>query len=89
MSTEVAEVIFGKVKGLPPEQQREVLYFVERLQLNTGSMGTNVETEPQDKPIWEVIDEIVSKVPPEVWDDVPPDGSLNHDHYLYGAPKKG
>ena len=89
MSTEIAEVIFDKVQALPPEQQREVLSFVERLQLSSGLTGANAVTEPKTKTIWEEIDEIVSEVPPEAWDEVPPDGSLNHDHYLYGSPKKG
>lgn len=30
---------------------------------------------------------IQSQVPQAEWDQVPHDGSINHDHYLYGAPK--
>jgi hypothetical protein len=31
---------------------------------------------------------ISSKVPKNAWRSVPPDGSHNHDHYLYGSPRK-
>jgi hypothetical protein len=78
MSAEVAQTIFEKVKALPPERQDEVLRFVE---------GLTTET-PSVRPIWEEIREIVKDVPDEVWERLPSDGSLNVDHYLYGAPKK-
>lgn len=79
MSTEIAQVIFDKVKDLETDQQREVLNFVERLR---------APDKPASKSIWEEIREIVEDVPDEVWEQLPRDGSLNVDHYLYGAPKK-
>jgi hypothetical protein len=79
MSTDVAQAIFERVKDLLPDQQREVLDFVEKLQ---------VPGEPVPKTIWEEIREIVEDVPDDVWERLPRDGSLNIDHYLYGAPKK-
>lgn len=85
MSTEVAEVIFDKVKVLPAEQQSQVLEFVKRL---ADDSQTEVTGANEGRPIWEVIAEISSQVPDEEWDKLPADGSLNHDHYLYGAPKK-
>lgn len=39
------------------------------------------------RPIWQVIAEIGASVPEEEWAKVPKDGSINLDHYLYGAPK--
>ncbi|MEJ7714068.1 MAG: hypothetical protein WKF84_30525 [Pyrinomonadaceae bacterium] len=33
-------------------------------------------------------DELLKDVPREVIDQLPIDGAENHDHYLYGAPKK-
>ena len=79
MSTEVVETIFAKIKTLPPEQQREVLQFVEKL--------SNINSQP-DQTIWQEIREIVQDVPDEEWKRLPRDGSANLDHYLYGAPKK-
>jgi hypothetical protein len=36
---------------------------------------------PEDHPLWQLVGLLDDP-------EVPPDGALNHDHYLYGAPKK-
>ena len=41
-----------------------------------------------DKPIWEIADEIIAGIPKEVLDKLPTDGATQHDHYLYGSPKR-
>lgn len=79
MSTNVVETIFAKVKTLAREQQQEVLQFVENLTSANSQL---------DKTIWQEIREIVKDVPDEEWERLPGDGSVNIDHYLYGAPKK-
>ncbi len=38
--------------------------------------------------ISEVIQEIMSDLPREVFEALPRDGASEHDHYLYGTPKK-
>ena len=40
------------------------------------------------KPYWQVWVDAGKSIPQEDWDKVPHDGSYNHDHYLYGTPKK-
>jgi hypothetical protein len=48
--------------------------------------------ENQDKaneaPIWEVITDIMSAVPDEVFDRLPKDAASQVDHYIYGLPKR-
>ena len=44
--------------------------------------------EAADRSIWEEIDEIMRGVPEDVLRRVPADGAEEHDHYLYGSPKK-
>lgn len=80
MQTDVTQTIAEKVKKLDPEQQKQVLEFVE-------SKFFAIEKK-ETRPIWEVIAEISSEIPDEEWEKLPSDGSVNHDHYLYGAPKK-
>ncbi len=41
-----------------------------------------------DKSIWEKIDEIMRDVPEEALRRLPADGAEQHDHYLYGSPRK-
>ena len=43
---------------------------------------------PAHKPIWEVFQELSADVPGEVWESLPPDLSEQHDHYIYGTPKR-
>ena len=40
------------------------------------------------KPIWERIQERSAVIPDEEWDKLPVDGAEQHDHYLYGTPKR-
>jgi hypothetical protein len=79
MSSNIEEQIIEKLRMLPPEKKEEVLKFTQNL---AG------ENQPRRMSIFEEIDAIVKQVPPEAWDEVPADGSLNVDHYLYGAPKR-
>jgi hypothetical protein len=41
-----------------------------------------------DKPIWEIIDQIISDVPEAVLNSLPTDGAERHDHYLHGTREK-
>lgn len=83
MSSNIEQTVIEKLRALPPEQQEEVLRFVESL-----SRRLKNRTPPERMTIWADIDEIIKEVPAEAWDELPSDGSLNVDHYLYGAPKK-
>jgi Arc/MetJ-type ribon-helix-helix transcriptional regulator len=40
------------------------------------------------KPIWEEILELTADVPDEEWEKLPPDLAEQHDHYIYGTPKR-
>ena len=45
------------------------------------------ETDP-DLPIWEFAVQLMRDAPEEALQALPPDGALQHDHALYGAPKR-
>ena len=40
------------------------------------------------KPIWEKILELTADIPDEVWEKIPTDSAEQHDHYIYGTPKR-
>ena len=84
MSANLEQAILEKIQALPDNKQQEVLALVDEM-LRDEQQPRPSETT---RPIWEIIEEISRQAPPGTWDDVPTDGSLNHDHYLYGAPKK-
>jgi putative addiction module CopG family antidote len=58
-------------------KQREHQQSQPRLENGTGT-----------KSIGEVIDELMSDVPDDGLDRLPVDGAAQHDHYIYGTPKR-
>jgi hypothetical protein len=47
-----------------------------------------VEAKTDSPPIWEVILDNMKDVPAEEFARLPKDGASEHDHYLYGHPKR-
>ena len=45
-------------------------------------------SEQNDRPVWELFEEFTKDLPDEVLAQLPTDGAEQHDHYLYGVPKK-
>jgi hypothetical protein len=43
---------------------------------------------PHRRHISDAIRERMSKIPPEVMATLPKDGASQHDHYIYGLPKR-
>lgn len=39
-------------------------------------------------PIWEVFQKGLQDIPEEELEQLPPDAAEQHDHYIYGTPKK-
>ena len=50
--------------------------------------GAEVEAAQEERPISEVIAELMRDVPAEAWAMMPKDGASEHDHYIYGWPKR-
>jgi hypothetical protein len=54
-------------------------------QTAAGDADESVRPRPS---LWERIRDIVERVPAEAWESVPTDLSEQHDHYIYGTPKR-
>jgi hypothetical protein len=76
------QTIMEKIHRFPPEKLQKMLEYAESLEKGTESSKSKKQT------IWDQIEDIVREVPEEAWSELPIDGSLNVDHYLYGAPKR-
>ncbi len=83
MAANLENTIQEKVKSLPPEKQQRVLSLVEEM-LSEGVTKGPVAS----RPLWEIAEEISSRVPLEEWEKLPIDGAEQHDHYLYGSPRR-
>ena len=80
--TNLEQIIIEKVHTFPPEKQQKILEYAEILEDETISQETEHET------IWDMVKQFADEVPNEAWDELPTDGSINVDHYLYGHKKK-
>lgn len=56
----------------------------------TNGSHTELVKEPEEphKPIWETFIEASREIPDEELDRLPTDGATQHDHYIYGVPKR-
>ena len=79
---------YALVRGLTVEQC--VVQLVEQA-APLAERSAPFEQEPArdpKRPIWEVIAERAQALPPEVLERLPEDGASQHDHYIYGLPKR-
>jgi len=84
MAANLENTIQEKIKALPPEKQQRVLSMVEEMLSEKEVTQERVAV----RPLWEIAEEISAQVPIEEWEKLPADGAEQHDHYLYGSPKK-
>lgn len=83
MSANLEQLILEKIQALPDEKQQEVLALVDEM------LKENHERPAENtRPIWEIIAELSAQIPFEEWEKLPSDGAEQHDHYLYGTPKR-
>ncbi|MCY7345975.1 MAG: hypothetical protein LH614_07100 [Pyrinomonadaceae bacterium] len=80
MSANLQQTIQEQIRVLSEEEMCLVLSFVNGLRKE--------KTSSRAKPISAIFEDLSSELPLEEWRELPSDGAENHDHYLYGAPKK-
>jgi hypothetical protein len=78
VSQSVQQAVIEKLALLSLDKQAEALAFIDAL---------TRDERPRSK-FRAMFEKAIKDVPPEAWDEVPPDASSNIDRYLYGAPEK-
>jgi Arc/MetJ-type ribon-helix-helix transcriptional regulator len=81
----------GRFASLDEAMTEAASLLVQRLnqeQAQATPVANQSDAAPAYKPIWEVFQELSASVPDEVWDALPTDLSQQHDHYIYGTPKR-
>jgi Arc/MetJ-type ribon-helix-helix transcriptional regulator len=81
-----AAVHSGRFASLDEAMTEAATLLVQRLN-QEQNQATAAASQP-GKPIGAVFQELSASVPDEVWDAVPTDLSEQHDHYIYGTPKR-
>ena len=87
----------SRATGKPiPTLIAEALDVLQEREHRGHQDGTTEDHEPApvaspptaEKPIWEIADELFGAIPDEELARLPMDGAAEHDHYLYGWPKR-
>lgn len=60
----------------------------ERPGRTPGETAVTAPPPHRRKSFGEIAAELLADVPEEVFDRLPTDGAAQHDHYLYGTPKR-
>lgn len=74
------ERLINEIELASPSMIDELLNFLELAKTRYASQ--------KKQSFAEFIEELVSDIPPEVLATLPPDSAVEHDHYIYGTPKK-
>ena len=80
MSIDLQQTIQEQIRVLSEDDMKRVLDFMQRLRKEDKSQKA--------KPISAIFEDLSNEIPLEEWQELPTDGAENHDHYLYGSPKK-
>lgn len=74
----VEEQIVEKIRTLSDKEREDVMRYVD------GVISSKARTPS----LGEQIAAIFADVPDEDWEKLPKDGAEQHDHYIYGTPKR-
>ncbi len=80
--------VHAEARGLTLEQL--LLQLAEEVApiIDPSASSDQESLQTPERPIWEVIVERMNALPPEVFEGLPEDGASQHDHYIYGLPKR-
>ena len=88
----LAAVHSGRYPSLDDAMAAAASMLVQRLKQEQAQVVPSAtdqgESANSRKPIWERILERAAAISDEEWDKLPVDGAEQHDHYIYGTPKR-
>jgi Arc/MetJ-type ribon-helix-helix transcriptional regulator len=83
-----AAVQSGQFASADEMIDRLVQEYAQRHRQQPAATQPQPPATPAYKPIWERAAELRKSIPAEEWDKLPKDGATQHDHYIYGTPKR-
>lgn len=79
---------FASIDDAMTEAANLLLQKLNQAPAAAGKPAASEAAATAHKPIWEEIEEITASVPDEEFLKLPVDGAEQHDHYIYGLPKR-
>ena len=83
-----AAVHSGHFASVDAAMTKAASMLLQQLKQEQAPAANQAEAVPAHKSIWEVAADIRNSVPAEEWAKLPVDGAEQHDHYIYGTPKR-
>jgi Arc/MetJ-type ribon-helix-helix transcriptional regulator len=77
----------GRYASLDDAMTEATSLLLQRLE-HEPDLATTPAIMPTCKPIWKEFADIAGSIPDEEWAKLPVDGAEQHDHYIYGKPKR-
>ncbi len=84
MDSTIEQELIETIRVLPEAKQKQILAYARQIR----EIEENLNKKPKKRNLLEKLEELRAKLPADAFEDSPTDGSLNHDYYLYGAPKR-
>jgi hypothetical protein len=85
------EQLLSEIENAPDVMVEEILDFClflkQRQQQKASAPESSTTSKSGIASLLDLVDQIHAQTPPEEWEKLPSDLSINHDHYLYGTPK--
>ncbi|MBV5272627.1 MAG: antitoxin family protein [Lamprocystis purpurea] len=73
--------VFRPLEPVEIAEHQEVSLLVE-------THDEELANAEKDMPIWDCAAQLMRDIPEDLLNALPTDGASQHDHYLYGAPKR-
>jgi len=88
-SVTIREQLVREIEQAPDALLEELLDFYLFIKQRRNIDASDAASTPQAGLLafLSEVQSIQAEIPAEEWNTLPHDGSINHDHYLYGAPK--
>jgi hypothetical protein len=78
--------------NLPDEQEAALQARAQSQGLSAEQYAQQMLVHPQEasasEPFWKAFTRRMHSLPDEVFEHLPTDGASEHDHYLYGSPRR-
>ncbi len=85
------EQLLSEIENAPETMIEEILNFCLTLKQRQKEQSQKLEPPTSEvdgiQSLLDLVAQIHAQVPPEEWEKLPRDLSINHDHYLYSSPK--
>ncbi|WP_190400314.1 hypothetical protein [Pseudanabaena sp. FACHB-1998] len=85
---QVSIFTLARILDTTAQELLNLLSISKNQDLLASQVNSSTQEIDTEIPIWESFTIFAQSLSPEILDRLPTDGAANHDHYLYGSPKR-